>query len=134
MESAKHTPGYVSWSLNEIFPSAECLIDRSDFASCSCLYSFEQLHSVLRLIAEHGFVYEIEALDALHKRGEQRGFDAWNAMTALVRNNVLEYRHDTLHSYDLPARITEPYKAVVSAPSPAALYRLRLAIKNGDVA
>ena len=96
--------------------------------------SFEQLQSVLRLIAEHGFVYQGEALDALHISSEQRGLDAWTAMTALVQSNVLQYRPDTLQSHDMPARITDPCKAVLSAPSPAALYRLRLAIKNGDVA
>jgi len=90
---------------------------------CACrqLYSKAQVLALLRLIAKEGFVYDDEAVHVLKTK---------QAMKALVHHNVLHYRPNTEWSYDLPARITKRDFPVLSAPSPAALFRLRQAIKN----
>ena len=56
------------------------------------------------------------------------------AMKKLVYHNLLHYRPETEHSYDIPARITDRNQPVLSVPSPAARYTLRWALEKGKLA
>eukprot|EP00698_Gefionella_okellyi_P016103 TRINITY_DN4587_c0_g1_i2.p1 TRINITY_DN4587_c0_g1~~TRINITY_DN4587_c0_g1_i2.p1 ORF type:complete len:332 (-),score=68.21 TRINITY_DN4587_c0_g1_i2:149-1144(-) len=92
-------------------------------------FDVKQLQCVLNLVHKQKFVYERGVVQALETLDASQKFTPSDAIRAMVRHNLLQYRVNTEESYDMPDHIKDRAVPVISVPSPAAWYCLHEKVK-----